>query len=189
MKKTALLLTAAIMLALTACEPAKEDAQTTEDTQSVSEDTQSASEDTQSASGEDGSSEGGGAPQDETRAYKLYEVVTNAVTFPVFMQPVLDEIIDSYIGDPANADEYCVYANAISVGITEVIIVDAKDGKIDEVYEAVKKRFDDIKENAAFYPGEVGEAAAAVMGKKDDIVYMICHAEAAIAEQALLENI
>ncbi|MDR0197836.1 MAG: DUF4358 domain-containing protein [Oscillospiraceae bacterium] len=206
MKKTYVLL--AMIILLTACEPSTKTGSDSKPEQSSAKSSDvesgdvSGGEDTASESGdisggEDTASESGDEDfpspfpeyDPESRTYKLYEAVAAGVEFPVFMQPVMEDMLPVYIGDPSNVNEYCVYANAISVGVTEVIIAEAKDDKIDEVEQAVMKRLADIKENAAFYPGEVGEAAAALAGKKGNIVYMICHIDAVKAQQILLENI
>lgn len=123
-------------------------------------------------------------------AAALAEVVMTSVEFPAMM-PIEDEamVTEFFALTLDNMAEYSINQQLISALLAEVIIVKPVEGKADAVLEELKARKTYLIDTAAFYPDQEVSAAATVVGSAGDYVYLICHSEAATAEQALLAAI
>ena len=100
-----------------------------------------------------------------------------------------DMVKDMLGYDMADAEEYSIVTHLISAHLVEITVIKVKDGKMDGVMEMLNKRKDDLLNNVAFYPAQVEAAEATVVGNKNGYAYLICDANAAQAETALLEAI
>ena len=123
-------------------------------------------------------------------AAALAEVVMTSVEFPAMM-PIEDEamVTEFFALTLDNMAEYSINQQLISALLAEVIIVKPVEGKADAVLEELKARKTYLIDTAAFYPDQEVSAAATVVGSAGDYVYLICHSEAATAEEALLAAI
>lgn len=125
-----------------------------------------------------------------SEAERLTEIVLNAVEFPATVSLEDEGIISDTIGlNLDDLEEYCITQQMMSVHLVEVIIAKPKEGKTADVKEALEARRDALINTFAFYPDQVDSANATVVGEKGDYVYLICHTEAAAAEEKLLTEI
>lgn len=185
MKRMFALLSAVITFA--ACKPSDPEqtvttAETVSDTTSVTS-TFTTDEETTSAVTESETEITAGA----TIIDRLYEAVTKDRELPFLIPPYLEEMVPDFIGDVNNTESYLIQQAAISAILTEIIIVEAKEGKADEVYDAVDAHFTSLKNSDNLYPQGMRAVAAAVIGKSGNIVWFICHEDAKDMEEALLE--
>ena len=127
----------------------------------------------------------------ETETQRLANVVLNCgVEFPATMFVDDPDMVKDMLGyDMADAEEYSIVTHLISAHLVEITVIKVKDGKMDGVMEMLNKRKDDLLNNVAFYPAQVEAAEATVVGNKNGYAYLICDANAAQAETALLEAI
>jgi len=119
-------------------------------------------------------------------AASLYETVTKDIELPFLESPYLEEMVPSFIGDVENTESFVIKQAAISAFLTEIIIVEAKEGKADEVYNAVDAHFTSLKNSTNLYPQGMEAVAAAIIGKKGNIIYFFCNEKAAELEKSLL---
>lgn len=119
---------------------------------------------------------------------ELIEVVLESADFPATV-PVEDEkIIESdFQLTISDLEDYAIVQQAVSVDLTEVIILKAARGKESELLEQLEARRQQLNDFFAFYPNQAESAAAAVVGRQNQYVYLICHKDAANAEEALLK--
>lgn len=125
----------------------------------------------------------------EKTANDLAQAVLNSVQFPQLVEVTDKDIISDMGIDLSLAEDYSVYQQMLSVDVSEVIILKAKEGKINEVTEQLEKRKKALINDFANYPGQVASAEATVTGSKNNIAYLICHVDAAEAEEALKKAI
>lgn len=125
----------------------------------------------------------------EKTANDLAQAVLNSVQFPQLVEVTDKDIISDMGIDLSLAEDYSVYQQMLSVDVSEVIILKAKEGKINEVTEQLEKRKKALINDFAIYPGQVASAEATVTGSKNNIAYLICHVDAAEAEEALKKAI
>ena len=120
---------------------------------------------------------------------ELMEIVLESADFPATI--VVDEqYIEADFGlDKSDFTDYAIVQQAVSVDLSEVIILKAADGKTDRLLEQLKARKQQLNDTLAFYPNQTESAAAAVVGEKNGYVYLICHKDAAQAEKALLDKL
>ncbi len=129
------------------------------------------------------------SPKTEKTAAELLDVVMNSVQFPQMID-LTDEARLSDMGiDLSLAEDYAVKQQMLSVDVCEVIIIKAKEGMEEEILEALEERKDSLINDFAFYPEQVESAEATVVGSEKDVVYLICHQDADVAEEKLLEEI
>jgi len=197
MKKIALLLAAAVLLA--ACNQ-NNPGKNTEETKSQSQSESSQPSDTPSSEtlSDTPPGEAGNAGENETDnvggdsgtvSVRLYNAVIADREIPIMMPPYLEEMVPDFIGDPENTESFVIQQAAISAILTEIIIAEAKEGKTDDVYNAVNAHYTALKDSNTLYPQGMAAVAAAVIGKNGNIVYFICSEDAADMERALLEAI
>ena len=165
--------------------------ETTEAEETTEETTEAASEETteEAPAEEEVPSEEENAAETETQ--RLANVVLNCgVEFPATMFVDDPDMVKDMLGyDMADAEEYSIVTHLMSAHLVEITVIKVKDGKMDGVMEMLNKRKDDLLNNVAFYPAQVEAAEATVVGNKNGYAYLICDANAAQAETALLEAI
>jgi len=181
MKKTFALFAA--IIALASCKSAEPE-QTTASSDTTAATTTVTTTET-SSSATESESETSATSAEATVIDTLYEAVTKDRELPILMPPFMEEMVPDYIGDVENTESYLIEQAAISAILTEIIIVEAKDGKVDDVYGAVDAHFTALKNADNLYPQGMRAVAAAVIGKSGNIVWFICHEDAADMEQAL----
>lgn len=111
------------------------------------------------------------------------------------MDIVLPEYMSALISpdfNPDSCEESCFVSNVMSVQLNKVIVIKPKEGKEDEISNAVDAYFEAVQTdpNLAFYPMQQASAEGAVKGKTDDgYYYMIVHENGADIETAMLAAI
>lgn len=125
---------------------------------------------------------------DKTAA-QLMEVVMNAVQFPQMIDLNDNERIEEMGIDLTVTEDYAIKQQMISVDVCEVIIIKASSENMEKLLEVLNSRKDSLKNFFANYPEQLQSANATVVGSKKDIAYLICHTEAAKAEEQLLSQI
>lgn len=129
------------------------------------------------------------SPKTDKTAAELLDVVMNSVQFPQMIN-LTDEVRISDMGiDLSLAEDYAIKQQMLSVDVCEVIIIKAKDGMEGEILDSLEERMDSLINDFAFYPEQVESAEATVVGVEKDVVYLICHKDADVAEGILLEEI
>ena len=132
------------------------------------------------------------APSDRTdkSAGDMLSTVLNSVQFPQTVDLDDESRITEELGiDLSLVDDYAIVQQMLSVDVSEVIILVAKDGAGSQLQAALEARKDSLINDFAFYPNQVASAEATEVGTVKNVVYLICHEEAAIAEQALIEEV
>lgn len=125
---------------------------------------------------------------DKTAA-QLAEIVVNSVQFPQIIDLSDEERIEEMGIDLSLAEDYAINQQMLSVDVCEIIIIKAKDGENEKILESLNRRRESLINDFAVYPEQVQSTAATVTGSKKNVVYLICHTDAAIAEEKLLEEI
>ena len=123
-------------------------------------------------------------------AGELLSVVLDSVQFPQTVE-VTDEIrITEEMGiDLSLVEEYAIVQQMLSVDVSEVIILIAKDGAEEKLEGVLEKRKESLINDFAFYPNQVAAAEATEVGKVKNVVFLICHEDAALARQKLIEEV
>lgn len=135
------------------------------------------------------SSDGESENKTDKTAAELLNTVLNSIEFPQTIE-VTDESRIAEMGiDLSLAEDYAVVQQMLSVDVVEVIILKAKDGETGKLEEQLEARKESLINDFAFYPEQVESANATKVGSEGNAVYLICHAEAATAEQKLIEEI
>ena len=124
-------------------------------------------------------------------ADKLLEVVLDSVQFPQLVELTDEDRITGELGiDLELVEEYAIVQQMLSVDICEVIVLIAKDGGDVSRLEAVlEARKESLINDFAFYPNQVEWAEATEVGSVKNVVYLICHEDAYVAELELIEEV
>ena len=141
------------------------------------------------------------APESETEAEAVsenplkpaVEAVINAVGQDNL--PFLEELTEPeflkefYLIDPENEnfENIIVYYCPMSAVMTEIIIIESKDGQVDAAKETLEARKKKAMEQDAFYPADVENAEASIVGTQGNYAYFLLSASAADMETALKE--
>lgn len=137
------------------------------------------------------SNESGTSGEYADEAHRLADVVQNAVEFPAMGEVTDPEDIQNIFG--INTDlcvEYAFIQNLMSVHLNEIIVLLPAAECEDELLEQLTKRFEYIRNEAAFYPDQEVSAAGAVMGTTENgYLYIIVHENGSDAQEALLAAI
>lgn len=120
---------------------------------------------------------------------ELMNIVMNSVQFPQMVDLNDDERIKGMGIDLSLAKDYAISQQMLSVDVCEVIIIKSESENTEEILQSLEQRKDSLINDFAFYPEQVASAEATVVGRKKDVVYLICHAEASQAEEKLLAEI
>lgn len=137
------------------------------------------------------SNESGTSGEYADESHRLADVVQNAVEFPAMGEVTDPEDIQNIFG--INTDlcfEYAFIQNLMSVHLNEIIVLLPAAECEDELLEQLTKRFEYIRNEAAFYPDQEASAAGAVMGTTENgYLYLIVHENGSEAQEALLAAI
>ena len=121
---------------------------------------------------------------------ELADAVLESVSFPAMTEHVSQSDIETFTGaDFAYIEEITCFQQALTVHLLEVIIIKPKDGEMEAVMDFLETRQKKLKEELAFYPSQLTSAEAMVIGNKYNIAYLICHDDAAVAEQTLTKQL
>ena len=130
----------------------------------------------------------GSADTTDKTAGELLETVLNSVQFPQILDLTDEDRIRDEIGiDLSLVEEYAIVQQMLSVDVSEVIVLIAKDGAVGELESTLEARKESLINDFAFYPNQVAAAEATEVGSVKNVVYLICHEEAATAEAALID--
>lgn len=123
-------------------------------------------------------------------AGQLLSVVMNSVQFPQTVELTDENIITDELGiDLSLVEEYAIVQQMLSVDVTEVIILIAKDGAAGQLEDVLEARKESLINDFAFYPNQVASAEGTEVGSVRNVVYLICHEDAYIAELKLIEEV
>ena len=124
-------------------------------------------------------------------ADELLEAVLDSVQFPRLVELTDEDRITGELGiDLELVEEYAIVQQMLSVDICEVIVLIAKDGGDVSRLEAVlEARKESLINDFAFYPNQVEWAEATEVGSVKNVVYLICHEDAYVAELELIEEV
>lgn len=134
------------------------------------------------------------APETTTEAAKevdlksAVDAVTEATEWP-FLDEVTDEMmITEYLGLDPNKDSYVqtlFMQCPMSANLSEILIIKSTD--VDSAVEDLKARRTRAIEIHAFYPADVENAEASIVGKTGDYAYYLLGSSAAEAESVLVK--
>lgn len=123
-------------------------------------------------------------------AGELLSTVLNSVQFPQTVELTDEDRITDELGiDLSIVEDYAIVQQMLSVDVSEVIILIAKDGAENQLLSVLESRKESLINDFAFYPNQVASAEATEVGSEKNVVYLICHEEAAAAEQNLIAYI
>lgn len=138
--------------------------------------------------------ENGNNPSEETAsktASELLDIVLQSVDFPETI-PLEDESrIETELKiDLSSVEDYAIVQQMLSVDVVEVIILKLNESaSVSDMVKVLEQRKDSLINEFAFYPDQVKSAEATVVGSEKNVVYLICHVDAATAEEYLKEQI
>lgn len=112
----------------------------------------------------------------------------NAGNFPEMVKATDSTLLDTIMDfSQYGITDYCVYQQAISVELSEVIAVRASDA--DGVYDALQSRKESLIKQFGTYPEQAKNAEKTVVFKKGDLCFLIASEEPDKAEKAISDKI
>ena len=112
----------------------------------------------------------------------------NAGNFPEMVKATDSTLLDTIMDfSQYGITDYCVYQQAISVELSEVIAVRAID--TDGVYDALQSRKESLIKQFGTYPEQAKNAEQTVVFKKGDLCVLIAADEPMTAERAILDKL
>ena len=112
----------------------------------------------------------------------------NAGNFPEMVKATDSTLLDTIMDfSKYGITDYCVYQQAISVELSEVIAVRAID--TDGVYDALQSRKESLIKQFGTYPEQAKNAEQTVVLKKGDLCFLIASEEPDKAEKAISDKI
>lgn len=134
------------------------------------------------------------APETTTEAAKevdlksAVDAVTEATEWPVLDEVTDEMMITEYLGLDPNKDSYVqtlFMQCPMSSNLSEILIIKSTD--VDSAVEDLKARRTRAIEIHAFYPKDVENAEASIVGKTGDYAYYLLGSSAAEAEDVLVK--
>lgn len=117
----------------------------------------------------------------------MINTIMDSIEFPAMMQADDDITIEEVIKlDKEEISEIRVQQQMITVNLNEIILIKPKGGKGDDVLAKLKARKQALIDLHAFYPGQLAAAENTVVGQHSGYLYLICHEQAPLAEEALI---
>lgn len=166
-----------------------------ETTTAVSEtapETTEATEDTEGTAPDEGmpdesTPEEGGENTEQTDAMKLTAAILNSgIELPAMTDVFEEEIISDVMGyDMSIAADYSVVTNIISAQLLEFVVIKPADGKEQEVMDMLNARMETLKTSVAWYPEQIENAEATIVGSYKGYCYLLCDKLSADEEAAL----
>lgn len=112
----------------------------------------------------------------------------NAGNFPEMVKATDSTLLNTIMDfSKYGITDYCVYQQAISVELSEVIAVRASDA--DGVYDALQSRKESLIKQFGTYPEQAKNAEQTVVFKKGDLCVLIAADEPEKAEKAISDKI
>jgi hypothetical protein len=118
---------------------------------------------------------------------ELYEKLTEAGFFDVLMVDIAEFRLDEYQINPQDAERFIAKEAAHSSLLVQLMIIEAKPGRLDEVYNAMHRHRDNLVD-AGLYPQGQANAMSSIVGFRGNVVYFICDESAADAEKELVKH-
>lgn len=118
---------------------------------------------------------------------EIFEHITESVELPI-MADIDESRLPDYNVNIEDAESFVAKEAAISAIFVQIIIIEAKDGKANNVHNAMLEHQSSLK-NQAFYPQGIEAAAASIVNAKGNLVYLICHDKSQEIEEILLKFI
>jgi len=117
---------------------------------------------------------------------EIYERIIEEVDLPIMLD-ISESRLDEYNVEPDNAVSFIAKEAAISAIFVQLIIIEAKDGKVGAVRDAMSEHQARLKDDA-FYPQGRQAAAASIVGTIGNLVYLICDENAQEVEKIIKES-
>ena len=112
----------------------------------------------------------------------------NAGNFPEMVKATDSALLDTIMDfSQYGITDYCVYQQAISVELSEVIAVRADDA--DSVYDALMARKSSLIKQFATYPEQAENANQTVVFKKGDLCVLIASSDPMTAQKAVINKL
>ncbi len=112
----------------------------------------------------------------------------NAGNFPEMVKATDSTLLDTIMDfSQYGITDYCVYQQAISVELSEVIAVRASDA--DGVYDALMARKTSLIKQFATYPEQAENANQTVVFKKGDLCVLIASSDSTTAQKAVINKL
>lgn len=125
---------------------------------------------------------------DDISCEGLVLTALNAGNFPEMVKATDSTLLDTIMNfSQYGITDYCVYQQAISVELSEVIAVRADDA--DGVYDALTARKTSLIKQFGTYPEQEKVVSQTVVFKKGDLCVLIAADEPMTAERAMLDKI
>lgn len=125
---------------------------------------------------------------DDISCEGLVLTALNAGNFPEMVKATDSTLLDTIMDfSKYGITDYCVYQQAISVELSEVIAVRAID--TDGVYDALQSRKESLIKQFGTYPEQAKNAEQTVVFKKGDLCFLIASEEPDKAEKAISDKI
>lgn len=125
---------------------------------------------------------------DDISCEGLVLTALNAGSFPEMVKATDSTLLDTIMDfSKYGITDYCVYQQAISVELSEVIAVRAVD--TDGVYDALQIRKESLIKQFGTYPEQAKNAEQSVVFKKGDLCFLIASEEPIAAERAILDKL
>jgi len=123
---------------------------------------------------------------------ELYEKLTQAGLFDGDDSPIMIDIWEDNLSDhfvfPEDAESFIAKEAGISSIFIQLIIIQAKSGKENDVHSAMTEHQSRLTDDA-FYPQGQQAAAASIVGISNNIIYLICDIRSAEIEAELLKHL
>jgi len=120
---------------------------------------------------------------------EIFDRLVEAELFDVQGAPYMADISAARLGEyrvnPDDAVSFIAKEAAISAFFVQLIIIEVKDGRLREVYDAMKEHQENLMD-ATFYPQGQKAAAASIVKARGNLVYLICDERASFIEDVIL---
>jgi hypothetical protein len=118
---------------------------------------------------------------------EIYAHLLEAEFFdPPYMIDIEADRLANYHVNPEDAVSFVAKEAAISAIFIQLIIIEAENGKVNDVKNAMLEQQSTLKDDA-FYPQGVEAAANSIVSVRGNLVYLICDVRSQEIEEVLLE--
>ena len=105
---------------------------------------------------------------------EIYDSLLEAEFFdPPYLMPILEVLLPDYNVNTDDSKSFTAMEAAISALFIQLIIIEAEENKADSVYAAMKEHRQALL-NDAFYPQGAQAAAASIVNKNGNLIWLIC---------------
>jgi hypothetical protein len=119
---------------------------------------------------------------------EIFEELVEAGFFePPYMLDIAQDRLSEYRINPEDAESFIAKEAAISSIFVQLIIIKANEGKAGDVHRAMLEHQSSLKDDA-FYPQGREAAAASIVSRKGNLIYLICDERASEIETVIIKN-